>query len=71
MFPNNSECKFKNGYRVQLPPDGHWSEWKSLDDTEWLKNVPLVLSVQFKEDITKDHPEYKEYQKFWQENFNG
>jgi len=36
-------------YRVQLPPDLRWSEWRTLDEPT---TEPLILSVQLSEQVS-------------------
>ncbi len=36
-------------YRVQLPPDAHWSEWRPI--TEKIKE-PLILSLKYDREVT-------------------
>jgi len=38
-------------YRVQLPSDLRWSEWRSLDEPT---TEPLILSLQLSQDVSWD-----------------
>ena len=48
---DQTACPFpEGGYRVQVPPDGNWTEWRTLDIP--IKE-PLILSLQVNEKIFK------------------
>ena len=49
-----SEIKAK--YRLQLPPDARWTEWR---DIEVPITEPHILSLQINEEVTPE--QYKEF----------
>lgn len=57
MFPDENKPAF-DGYRLQLPPDGRWTEWRPI--TQPIPE-PHVLSLQVTETVTKE--QYAEFAK--------
>lgn len=50
MFPDETKPAF-DGYRLQLPPDARWTEWRPITQKV---TEPYVLSLQVTETVTKE-----------------
>ena len=57
MFPDDTKPPF-DAYRLQLPPDGRWTEWRPITASI---PEPHILSLQITETVTKE--QYAEFAK--------
>ena len=57
MFPDQTKPRF-SAYRLQLPPGGHWTEWRPIEIPIL---EPYILSLELNELVTKE--QYAEFAK--------